>query len=135
MAYYGAYGTVFKRGSTVIGQMKNISGPDMKKEVIDTTDLSTTSRNRTFISSLRDGGTVKIDLFFDPVSTNTAQEALEDDFAGDAAPTTYSIVWSDAAPTTWSFAAMCIGISPVANLGDALMASYEFKISATITTD
>ena len=54
MAYYGAYGTVFKIGATTIGQLKNISGPDAKKETIDTTDLSTSGRNRTFISSLRD---------------------------------------------------------------------------------
>jgi hypothetical protein len=133
MAAYGAYGTVLKRGATTIAQVVNIDGPSMKKETIDTTHLTTTNRWRTHISSLRDGGEVTFELFFDPV--DSGHEALEDDFAGDAAPTTFSIVWSDAAPTTWSFAAMVVEISPKAPLGEALKGSYKLKVSGPVTTD
>lgn len=133
MAYYGAYGTVIKNAGTTIGQVRRISGPDQEKEFIDTTDLATANRERTFISSLRNPGIVEVEVLFDPVLSS--QEGVEDAYKADTLAT-WSIVFSDAAPTTWSFLAITITpINPVANLGDALIGTFRLKLSAAVTMD
>lgn len=132
MASYGAYGTLFKQGSTTIGQVRSVSGPSLSKETIDVTHLSSTSRYREFISSLRDGGEITIEYLFDPALAS--HELIEDAYNADTA-TTYSVVFSDAAPTTWSFSAICTGIEPAAALGDALVASATFKLTGVPTLD
>lgn len=132
MTAYGAYGTIFKRGTSTVAQVRSISGPGLEKETIDVTNLSSTGRWREFLSSLRQLGEVEIECFFDPAGTT--HELLETDFEADVTQA-YSILFPDAATTTWVLNSICTGISPVANLGDALVVTYTIKPSGVPTLD
>ena len=61
---------------TTLAEVKSISGPEMSKEMIDTTSLDSTGGFRTFVPSFKDGGNVSLELFF----TRTGYEDLLDDF-------------------------------------------------------
>ena len=131
MTAFGAQGTVLKQGTNTIAQVSSITGPTASKDVVDTSHLTTTSRNRTFISTLRDEGEFEVEVLWDP--TDTTQELIETAYEADA-PTTYSIVWSD--NTTWSFSAHTVSpINPSAPLGEALRGSFRLKVTAGVTRD
>lgn len=132
MASYAAYGTLFKHGTSTVAQVRSISGPGMSKDTIDVTHLSSSNAWREFLSSLKDAGEVEIECFFDPAGTT--HELMEVAFEA-TTTVAYSIVWSDAASTTWVVNAFCTGVSPVANLGDALVVTYTLRPTGAPTLD
>lgn len=128
---FSSFGTLIKQGTNTIAAVKNITGPGISNDTIDTTHLTTTGQWRTFIGSLRDAGEVELDLVWDP--TETSHEILEDVLIGNTA-TAFSIVWSDPGSTTWQFNALVTGLAPAAPLGEHLSASATLKITGTPTT-
>lgn len=128
---FGSFGTLFKQGTNTIASIKNITGPGLSVDTIDTTHLASTGNWRTFISGPKDGGEVELDLVWDP--TETTHEILEDVLIGGTA-TAFSTVWSDAGSTTWQFNGLVTGLSPAAPFGDHLTASCTIKITGTPTT-
>lgn len=128
---FSSFGTLIKQGTNTISAVKNLTGPGISNDTIDTTHLTSTGQWRTFIGSLRDGGEVELDLVWDP--TDTSHEILEDVLLGNTA-TAFSIVWSDSSSTTWTFNALVTGLAPAAPLGEHLSQSATLKISGTPTT-
>lgn len=128
---FSSFGTLLKQGTNTIAAVKNITGPGMSADTIDTSHLTTTGQWRTFLGSFKDAGEVSLDLVWDP--TETSHEILEDVFIGGTA-TAFSIVWSDSGSTTWQFNALVTGIAPAAALGEHLAQEVTMKITGTPTT-
>lgn len=128
---FSSFGTLFKQGTNTIAAIKNITGPGLSVDTIDTTHLTSTGNWRTFLSGPKDGGEVGLDLVWDP--TDTSHEILEDVLIGGTA-TAFSIVWSDSGSTTWQFNALVTGLDPAAPFGDYLAQAATLKVTGTPTT-
>lgn len=84
-------GGKFTFGSTVVGQVTSISGPNIERSTIDTTNLATT-QNRTFTSGFLDPGELSIELMFD--DSDSGQVAIKSAQASGAI-TAWKIEWED----------------------------------------
>jgi hypothetical protein len=124
------YGCVFKRGATAIAEVVNISGPGLKLDTIDVTNMGSPNATREFIAGLLDGGEVTLEINFLPA--DATQKSLITDLTS-RTKTTYSIVWSDTAPTTWTFTALVTGYEPGGKVDDKLSATVTLKISGLPT--
>lgn len=75
-----AFGTVLAFGDggnvevfTKIGQVKDISGPNMSRDTIDVTNHDSPNGYKEFLASLRDGGEVTFTVEYDPGDPNHDQ--------------------------------------------------------------
>lgn len=97
-------GTLFRRWNSTTGAWENLSeivtitGPSMSRDTHDTTTLDTTGGYRTFITGLRNAGTISLSLNF----TRDAYETMKDDFEDDSSQN-YEIVLPDDDVTTLEF--------------------------------
>jgi len=62
-----------------IANITNITGPGMSKDTIDTTALDTTGGYRTFITGLKNPGTLTFTLMFDSAGYNTLKNSFDSD--------------------------------------------------------
>lgn len=122
-------GLVFTYGTTVITEVESVTGPGLKREVIDATVLSDT--NRAKIISLFDAGTVGLTLKFEPDDTSHAK-LLTDIIAGSTS--TASIQFADASTMTYTVSGFLTGFNPSARVGEALSLDVEFTCTGTITS-
>lgn len=126
------HGTLFKRGNadgppetfTALGEILDISGPDMTKDTIDATHMASTDRYREFISGLRDGGEVTVTCNFVPGGTTIANALT--DFQADV-PRSYQILWEDGSDLT--FEAHMTGPAVTAPLDDKMSATFTYKVT------
>lgn len=81
-----------------IAEIKNITGPSMTRDTIDTTTLNTEGGYRTFITGFRNPGTITLSMNY----TRTGYEMLKDDFENDALQN-YRIVLPDEEETVLEF--------------------------------
>lgn len=137
MANYDAFGTKLKRGGTggtAIAQVTNIGGPGMSVETYDVTSHDSTGKWREFVSGLKDGGEISLDLNFDPANATqkaAAGGALFDMTAGTA--TNYALVFPDSATTSWTFNAFVTAFEPTAPHDGKLTATCTLKITGAPT--
>lgn len=136
MAVDIGHGASFKRGNadgppetyTAIAPVVSISGPSMSKDVVDVSSLSSTDRYREFISGMRDGGEVTIEIRFDPADADV-DNALTD-FEADAARS-YQIAWADG--STFAFEGILTAWSPETPYDDAMSMSLTYKVTGAPT--
>lgn len=137
MANYDAYGTKLKRGGTAgtaVAQVTNISGPGISVDTYDVTSHDSTGKWREFVSGLKDGGEISLDLNFDPAGATQKAAAgglLFDMTAGTS--TSYALVFSDSATTSWTFSAFVTAFEPAAPHDGKLSATCTLKITANPT--
>lgn len=100
-------GTTFEKstdgGATwdAVSEVKNIKGPTMTRDMLDTTSLSTSGGYRTFITGFRDAGQLSLTLNF----TNAGYMAMKTDFESDS-EVDYKITLPDIAATTLQFSGL-----------------------------
>jgi predicted secreted protein len=128
MTAYDSYGTLLKRGSTTIGQVRSV-GSTATKEFIDVTHLATTDKWREKLPSFRDGGQVQFEILLDP--GDASHQVVQEDYESDEL-STWSIVFSDDDATTWTFSAGVADFQPAAALGEALIMSVTLEVSGAI---
>lgn len=124
-------GTLLKREGTTIAEVRNISGPSMKAETIDVTNMDSGGW-REFITSLKDGGEVTFDVNFLPAAATHL--AVLQDFV-DSVISTWSLVWTDSGTSTWSFEGLVTAFQANAQIDDALTASVTVKMSGAPTIE
>ena len=134
MAKYAARGTTLARSTTESGsytplaQITNITGPELSRDTIDVSDLS--SDWAEFVSAMADAGEVTLDLVFDPADSNVTQlrEDLENASAGELV--FFQIVWPTPDEDYVQFAALVTKYGSINQPHDgALTASATLKIS------
>ena len=109
-------GTAFEDVANVV----SISGPGYAKDTLETTDLQSTDKYRTYIGGLKDAGEASFTLNY-----ATAQYAkLQTDFE-DADPVPYKIILSDTAGTSFEFAGIVTAVP--------LEIPFDEKITAEVT--
>jgi predicted secreted protein len=97
-------GTLFRRWNSTTGawenlsEITNITGPSMSRDTHDDTTLATEGGYRTFITGLRNAGTISLSLNF----TRDTYETMKDDFEDDSKQN-YEIVLPDDDITTLEF--------------------------------
>lgn len=129
-------GAQFKRSAddssgstyTAIGEVNNITGPNMSRETIDTTALDTAGGYRTFIPSFRDAGEINLDLNFD----RDNYISFKDDFESSDL-VYYQIVFPDTGATTFEFSGYVTGLSNAIPKDDKITVTATIKISGQVT--
>ncbi len=126
------HGSAFERsddntsGGTfaTVGEVLNIGGPGLAKDAVDATHMASPERWREFISGLKDGGEVSVELSFDPddATTTAALADCNSDVAG-----YYKVTFPDT--TAWGFAAIATGLEVGVPLDDKMTATITYKLT------
>lgn len=137
MTNINAFGTKLHRGSatgTAIAQVTSISGPGLSAETLDVTSHDSSGGFREFLSGVKDGGEIALDLNFDPAGATHKDAAggLLDDFLNGTA-VTYVLKFSDAATTSWTVSAIVSGFEVEAPFDDKLSATATLKLTGSPT--
>ena len=117
-----------------VAKVKSISGPDMKKEMIDVTTFDSTGGFREFIPSFKDAGNVALEVLF----TREGYETLFDDFVDSTNPLLYwSIELNDGqgsggANTLITFAGYISDLPMNVKFDDAVSFTFTIKISGEL---
>lgn len=134
MAVNDGFGVVLKRhnGSIYVqvAQLRDVTGPSMKKDRVDVTTKDSTARWREFLSTLRNGGDVTFEIEYDPAAATHA--TLIDDFESDTT-TQYQIAFGDAGTTAASFVGTVTGFEPTGPMEGALTANVTISITGAVT--
>ena len=120
-------GTKFFRETSQIGEINNIAGPTKSRETIDVTRLEDDDGYRRFIASLRDPGTVTMNMNF--VREN--YDVLNGDYESDDL-VEYSIQFPDPDETTFTFMAIVTELPVGINIGDKITSDVTLKISGPV---
>lgn len=111
---------------TTVAEVTNISGPGLALDTIEVTHFESPDAFREFIPSLKDPGSVSLDLNFLPANLN--QQGFLTDYLN-RERRNFQIVWSDADATTWQFGGYVTSFEPSAAIDDKLSASAEIKVT------
>ena len=128
-------GTLFRRWNSTTGawanlsEIRSITGPSMSRDIIDTTTLDTTGGYRTFITGLRNAGTITLNMNF----TRDAYETMKDDFEDDTAQN-YEIILPDDDVTTLEFEGL-VTECPLTIPEDLISFDVTIQISGQITLE
>lgn len=134
MSKYAAYGTLFKRGSTNIVNVTNISGPGLALDVEDVTSHDSTNAWEESVATILRSGEVGLDIEYDPNAAthkNAAGGLLADMVARTAQ--TYNLVFPANPTVTWTFSALVTGFEPGAPVDGALTAAVKLKPTGEVT--
>lgn len=117
---------------TTVAEVTNISGPGLSMDTIETTHMESPGAFREFIASLKDPGSVSIDLNFLPSNLN--QQGFTSDFLN-RTRRNFRIDWPDGL-ARWAFGGYVVSFEPSAAIDDKLSASAEIKVTGepTFTT-
>jgi predicted secreted protein len=134
------HGALLKRGDgagseafTTIAEVISISGPSLSRDVVEATNMDSTSGWREFIGGLKSGGEISFELNYDPAdATIDASGGLIDDIDQTTARN-YQLVFPDSATTTWSFAGWLTSFETNIPLDDRITASATVTLSGVPT--
>lgn len=103
-------------------EIRNVDGPSMSRDAVETSHATTTDGRRTFVpSDLIDLGEVEVDLIFDP----------DEEPPIDAAAETVTITYPNGA--TWAFSGFLTNFTPTAPYDDLMTASATLKCTGDLT--
>lgn len=115
---------------TKVAEVLSIGGPDVSAEEIDVTSLDSTGGYKEFITGLKEGGSVALEVNW--IKSNTQQTTLRDALDS-GAELNCRIVFSDSPQTVATFACKVTGFSMSAEPDSQLKASITIKISGAVT--
>lgn len=127
-------GAKFRRLNTSfyedIAEVVSISGPSMARETIDVTSLDSTDGYREFIGSLRDGGSITLEMNFrrdtyDDFKTDFENDDLED----------YEVIFPDDEHTSFNFQGLVTELGLETPVDDKISCTVTIKISGTVNTN
>ncbi len=142
---YAAFGTILAYGDgeaveefTAVAWVKDISGPSISRETIETTNHQSPNRMAQFVASLSDGGEVTFDVNLNPGdATHDATTGL---FAmlSETQPRHWRLIFPIESVTPgqyygYAFPALVSGFQPGAPVKDVLNASITLKVAGAVT--
>lgn len=136
---FSGVGTTFGRADTTgtsepaftnIAEINSYQGPNKTRTVIDVTSLDSIGGYREFITGLRDGGELTMDMNF----TADGYDLLNDDFESDDARE-YRITLPNTEGTQFDLDAYLTSLGMAIPMDDKVTASVTFKITGPIRTN
>lgn len=125
-----AIGTILQHNGTSVALVSDIEGPGLKGDTIDTTNHDNADRYKEFIVGLKEGGDVKLKIFFDPLeSTHTALLTAFEARTLD----TYAIIPPVAGSPAWAILALVIAFDNKFKVNAAMEADVTLKVSGKPT--
>lgn len=122
------FGTTITFASGFLAEIRNITGPSMSREFIDSSHAGTTGGYRTYIpQDLADGGEVEIEMLFDPDSDPPIDAAAE------SVTITWPIPTGGTTAATWVFQGALVGFDVTAPYDDLMTATARLKVLGAIT--
>lgn len=107
-----------------LGEVTSVTPPPVTRDILDATHMESPGGWREFITGLKDGGEMSVDLNFVPGSDTddllTAMQAEDD-------PRPMRITFPNG--HVWRFTAYCTGYEPTAPVDDKMTATATFKVS------
>jgi len=138
MAKYAGYGVTLQvdidgagAGTAAeIGQVRDISGPGLSRDTIETTARDSTNNWREYIKGLKDAGEVSFDILFDPdLTTHAKATGILADLWDDSTIASWIVTFPDTTPTTWTFDGIVTAFEPKAPMDGELSADVTIKVS------
>lgn len=124
---YGSVLTVTTTtGAAEIGQIRNISGPGVSANDVDTTTIDSSSNYRTFACGLLDPGEVSFGVIYDPANSMHKRLAY---YAGQRITKTFTVYHASSTGDTDAFTAYVKGIGREIPLDDVITADITLKVS------
>jgi hypothetical protein len=116
---------------TTIAEVKDIRGPEVKRDVIDVTNQSSPNGFEEVIPSIRRTGNVTFDVNFNPTDPTLDQTTglLADINSTSPTPRNFRLLLNDEDDTMWSFAGYVVGFDQTAPVTGVLSASVTIKVS------
>ena len=115
-------------GATEIGQIRNISGPGVSANDVDTTTLDSSSNYSTFACGLLDPGEVSFSVIYDPADSMHQRLAY---YAGQRSSKTFTVYHASSTGDTDAFTAYVKGLGREIPLDDVISADITLKVSGT----
>lgn len=128
-------GTVFRKwdGSSDwdnIAEVTNISGPSMSRDLIEVTNLDSTSGYREFIAGFRDAGTIVVTMNYTRESLDMMKEDFEDNTAQN-----YEIVLPDSESTSLEFEGLVQEMPLTISVDSQITLEVTIKITGPVTVN
>jgi len=128
------YGTLFQTGAdsspevwTTMGEVTNITPPEMSRDSVDATHEQSPNGWREFIPGLKDGGEVSLELNYVPGNASTLALMAELNLSGQSATKPRRILFTDG--SFLEFDAFLTNFGPEAPIDDKMAASVTFKVT------
>jgi hypothetical protein len=129
----GAYGTLFKIGSTAVAEVNKIDFSGIKLDTVEATSHASTGGWREYVPTLKDGGEVTLELSYVPTAATHKnasggllylldQKTLQN----------FAVVFADG-PTTWTLPGFVTSYKPSAPVDGKLGLSVTIKVSGQPT--
>lgn len=121
---------------TKIARVKDIDGPSMSRDTIDTTHQLSTGGTKEFLASLADGGEVTFDIGYNPSSATHDQTTGLLKFMGETTTRNWKLVFPVAGATGfwgYNFKGMVTKFAAKAPVAGELTASITIKVAGNIT--
>lgn len=139
-AAISAFGTLLKRGNTAtpevfttVGEVRNITGPNIKLDTEDVTNHDSTGGWEERIPTLLHGGDVKFDINYQPgLATHNATTGVIADMIN-RVRRNWQLVFPTAAPITWAFSGFVESFNPKEPVKGELAASIGIQITGQPT--
>lgn len=135
MAGLTAFGTLIKIGDgnispgpevfATLGEVRDISGPGLSMDAIESTSHTTTGGFRDRVAGLLDAGEVSFDINWDP--NNVTHEALRADMLA-RVRRNFQVVFPSSPTETWNFAALITSYEIGAPVDGILTASITLTM-------
>jgi hypothetical protein len=113
-------------GAAEIGQIRNISGPGVSANDVDTTCLDSSSNYRTFSCGLLDPGEVTFGVAYDPTMTTHKRLA---EYMGTRSAKTFTVYHASSTGDTDAFTAYVKGMGREIPLDDLITCDYTLKVT------
>jgi len=144
MEEHVAFGTILAYGNdetpseefTKIGQVKDISGPNMSRDTIDVTNHDSPNGYKEFLASLRDGGEITFAVEYDPGDPTHDQDTGLLYLFGKNTRTNFELIFPVASDTDfwgYTFTGLVTGFAPSAPVDGSLTADITIKVAGAVT--
>src|ERR1700730_17704515 len=103
-----AYGTLLQRSGVTVAEIVKITGPAMKADMKEASNMLSPNTYKEFIAGLREGGDVSFEGNYLPKEATNSQTTLRTDFENGTA-SSWTIILSNSLGT-WTFTAFVMAI-------------------------
>lgn len=116
-----------------VAEVKDLSGPGMTSDVLDTTSHTSAGAFREKIASLIDAGEVTFSINYVPVDATHDNATGLVSFMRTRVNMNWQLVWPDTAETLWAFPGIVTAFSPGAAVEDLLSADVTITLTGAPT--
>ena len=128
VGYHSILAVTTTTGLAEIGQIRNISGPGVSANDVDTTTLDSSSNFRTFSCGLLDPGEVSFSTVYDPVTTATMHKRLAY-YMGQRSTKTFTVYHGSSTGDTDAFVGYVKAMGREVPLDDVISCDYTLKVT------